>query len=235
MAEQGPSVPSTRRRPGNATHALLSTSDPAVLDATSLNLVDIGSLASWSVSSSKPNHGVGHLSDPNLNTLWQSEGGQPHLINIQFPKKQSIVVRTSLEGSEPHKRSFGQEVTKHPHPRQQISIYADVARDDSYTPQKISIRVGTHHGDLHEVKWVDLHQPTGWQHLRIGNNGAEDPSSEQDPIRAHLLQVAIVSNHMNGKDTHVRGLRVFAPKKLEMTDGAIAFTSIEFKQHETIR
>ncbi|SGY79918.1 BQ5605_C008g05250 [Microbotryum silenes-dioicae] len=166
--------------------ATMAEQDSTVLDATSLNLVDIGSLAAWSVSSSKPNHGVGHLSDPNLNTLWQSEGGQPHLVNIQFPKKQSIV---------------------------QISIYADVGRDDSYTPQKISIRVGTHHGDLHEVKWVDLHQPTGWQHLRIGNNDVDGFSSEQDPIRAHLLQVAIVSNHMNGKDTHVRGLRVFAPKK----------------------
>lgn len=51
---------------------------------------------------------------------------------------------------------------------QQVSIYADVSQDDSYTPQKISLRAGTYHGDLHEVRWVDLQQPNGWQHLQIG-------------------------------------------------------------------
>lgn len=32
------------------------------------------------------------------------------------------------------------------------------------------------------------------------------------PISAFLLQVVIVANHLNGKDTHVRGLRVLGPK-----------------------
>jgi len=36
----------------------------------------------------------------------------------------------------------------------------------------------------------------------------------RQPIRAHLIQIAIISNHMNGKDTHVRGVRIFAPKPL---------------------
>lgn len=31
------------------------------------------------------------------------------------------------------------------------------------------------------------------------------------PIYAYVLQVIIVANHMNGKDTHVRGLRVLGP------------------------
>jgi Anaphase-promoting complex, subunit 10 (APC10) len=31
------------------------------------------------------------------------------------------------------------------------------------------------------------------------------------PLHAYVLQVVIVSNHMNGKDTHVRGLRIFGP------------------------
>lgn len=40
--------------------------------ATDLSqLRDIGALAAWSVSSSKPNYGVEHLSDPNIKTLWQ--------------------------------------------------------------------------------------------------------------------------------------------------------------------
>jgi hypothetical protein len=35
----------------------------------------------------------------------------------------------------------------------------------------------------------------------------------REPIRAHLVQIAIISNHLNGKDTHVRGVRVFAPRE----------------------
>lgn len=29
-------------------------------------------------------------------------------------------------------------------------------------------------------------------------------------LRAHLLQIKILENHQNGKDTHLRGLQVFA-------------------------
>ncbi|ORY91653.1 anaphase-promoting complex, subunit 10/DOC domain-containing protein [Leucosporidium creatinivorum] len=178
---------------------------PEAADLSQLR--DIGALAAWSVSSSKPNYGVEHLSDPNIKTLWQSEGGQPHLINIQFSKKQSI---------------------------SQISIYADVSQDDSYTPQKISLRAGTYHGDLHEVRWVDLQQPNGWQHLKIGGSARGDDDGGE-PIRAHLIQIAIISNHMNGKDTHVRGVRIFAPRQPLITDGLLPFQTVAFKQHETIR
>ncbi|GAA5902925.1 hypothetical protein JCM6882_009162 [Rhodosporidiobolus microsporus] len=174
-------------------------------------LKDIGSLAAWSVSSSKPGYGVENLRDGTTATIWQSEGAQPHLISIHFNKKQSI---------------------------SQVWIYADIALDDSYTPHKVSIRAGTYHGDLHEVKWVEMAQPKGWQVLKLGGStkptdpvGAED----EEPIRAHLLQIAIISNHMNGKDTHVRGIKVFSPRPLDLEDDLLPFRSTVFKQHETIR
>ncbi|KAM0755117.1 anaphase-promoting complex, subunit 10 [Meredithblackwellia eburnea MCA 4105] len=167
------------------------------------NLRDIGSLAAWSVSSSKPGFGVEHLSDPNTKTLWQSEGPQPHLINIQFAKKQSI---------------------------SQVSIYADVNQDDSYTPQKISIRAGTYHGDLHEVRYVEMQQPNGWQVCSLSGDAEDD-----EPIRASLLQIAIISNHLNGKDTHVRGVQVFAPRQPQVSMGLMPFTTTAYKMHETIR
>ncbi len=31
------------------------------------------------------------------------------------------------------------------------------------------------------------------------------------PVHAYVLQVIIIANHMNGKDTHVRGLKVLGP------------------------
>ena len=37
-------------------------------------------------------------------------------------------------------------------PTQQVSFFVDIGLDDSYTPQKISIRAGTFYGDLQEVR-----------------------------------------------------------------------------------
>ncbi|GAA5966874.1 hypothetical protein JCM3765_004587 [Sporobolomyces pararoseus] len=175
-------------------------------------LEDIGSRGAWSVSSAKPGFGVEHLRDNDTETFWQSEGSQPHLINVQFSKKQSI---------------------------SEVWIYVDIRVDDSYTPHKISIRAGTFHGDLHEVKWVELQQAKGWQAMVLtGPAGSPDEGPTKrtsQPIRAHLIQIAIISNHMNGKDTHVRGVRVYAPKPLDLEDDLIPFRTVAFTQHETIR
>ncbi|GAA6037790.1 hypothetical protein JCM8097_005037 [Rhodosporidiobolus ruineniae] len=177
----------------------------------SSHLRDIGALASWAVSSAKPGYGVEHLRNNNTATIWQSEGAQPHLISIQFNKKQSV---------------------------SQVWLHADIALDDSYTPHKVSVRAGSYHGDLQEVKWVELNQPKGWQVLKLG--GATKPADqagpeEEEPIRAHLIQIAIISNHMNGKDTHVRGIKVFAPRPLDLEDDLLPFREPLFQQHETIR
>lgn len=32
-----------------------------------------------------------------------------------------------------------------------------------------------------------------------------------EPIEVFVLQVCILSNHLNGKDTHIRGMKVFGP------------------------
>lgn len=93
----------------------------------------------------------------------RSEGSQPHLINIQFPKKQSIVV-SLLYLSRPYtavSHRIGGE--------QEIWLYADISLDDSYTPQKLSVRAGTYHGDLHEIRLVDLPNPTGWQVIKLAS------------------------------------------------------------------
>lgn len=53
----------------------------------SLEEREIGALAVWSLSTAKPGNGVEQLRDDNIDTYWQSDGPQPHLINIQFHKK----------------------------------------------------------------------------------------------------------------------------------------------------
>lgn len=96
---------------------------------------EIGREAVLSLSTAKPGNGVDELRDDNKETYWQSDGGQPHLINVQFHKKMSIT---------------------------ELAFYLDYSLDESYTPKKMSIRSGTTNHDLVEVRVVELHEPVGW-------------------------------------------------------------------------
>ena len=51
---------------------------------------EIGNDAVWTLSSAKTGNGVEQLRDDITSTFWQSDGSQPHLINIQFMKKTRI-------------------------------------------------------------------------------------------------------------------------------------------------
>lgn len=163
---------------------------------------EIGKLAVWTVSSNKPGNGVEMLRDNNLTTYWQSDGAQPHLVNIQFQKKVRL---------------------------QQVAIYVDFKVDESYTPNKIAIRAGNSFHDLREIKVVDLVEPTGWVHISLCSNDSKDF------LRAFFMQLAVLSNHQNGRDTHIRQIKIYGPRQAAVIGHPFEFTTIEFSSKSTIR
>lgn len=105
---------------------------------------------------------------------------------------------------------------------QHISIYLDCLRDDSYTPTKILVRAGTHPYDLVDVRYREFVEPQGWYHFMLSGTSDMEPeeaqaaraSSASMPLRAielFVLQVNILGNHLNGKDSHIRCMKVFGP------------------------
>jgi len=76
----------------------------------------------------------------NVDTYWQSDGAQPHLINIQFHKKVTIM---------------------------EIALYLDYKLDESYTPKKLSIRAGSTFHDLQEIQTQTINEPNGWVHIPL--------------------------------------------------------------------
>eukprot|EP00074_Homo_sapiens_P073807 XP_011529829.1 anaphase-promoting complex subunit 10 isoform X7 [Homo sapiens] len=120
------------KQPGLETNILKMTTpnktppgaDPKQLERTG-TVREIGSQAVWSLSSCKPGFGVDQLRDDNLETYWQSDGSQPHLVNIQFRRKTTVKT---------------------------LCIYADYKSDESYTPSKISVRVGNNFHNLQEIR-----------------------------------------------------------------------------------
>jgi anaphase-promoting complex subunit 10 len=156
-----------------------------------------------------------------MDRYWQSDGPQPHYLNVHFIKLVSI---------------------------SHLRFYVDSKYDESYTPTKMQFLAGTGHHDLQTVCEMDLPAVIrGWTEVDLKHAGGppalkdneyiEDddeygnidilnvmpPQRQQilarrkwkrigtgPTLRCFLLQVRILENNQNGKDTHLRGLQMFA-------------------------
>jgi anaphase-promoting complex subunit 10 len=85
-----------------------------------------------------------------------------------------------------------------------LRLYLDFENDESYTPTKLSLLSGTGYHDLQEFAELSFEQPKGW--ITVDLSGVR----HDGVLRTMLLQVCVRENHQNGKDTHVRGLQIFA-------------------------
>ena len=161
--------------------------------------VEIGQYATWSVSTAKHGNGVGQLRDGNLQTYWQSDGTQPHLVDVQWNSNVRVM---------------------------RVELYLDFGTDESYTPKKLTLRAGNTYHDLQDIATHDLNEPQGWVTL------TSTPDSAAHCVNASLIQIAILENHQNGRDSHVRQVRVLGPP-LSMDHRA--YSSLSFSHHATWR
>ena len=183
-----------------ATATLPLMEDPAV----STTVREIGTTGCWSLSTAKPGNGVDQLRDSSLDTYWQSDGLQPHYINIQFARRQTVCA---------------------------IALFMDFNLDESYTPKKMKISVGETFHNLEEVRVVELREPRGWCTIPLWRKWGEDvldsildPDGDDDdeddedntegnnnrkrkkvplwkrkPMRTHFVQIGVTSMHQNGR------------------------------------
>ena len=167
---------------------------------------EIGDQAIWSLSSCKPGFGIDQLRDNNFDTYWQSDGPQPHLINIQFRRKTPVKF---------------------------IGMYLDYKGDESYTPNKISVRIGNDFHDLKQVELIELDEPCGWVKIELKNSNGTGAG-----VKMFMIQLGILGNHQNGRDTHVRQMRVYAPnlgKKDIIMPSRDQFSSVELAMYSCWR
>lgn len=54
---------------------------------------------------------------------------------------------------------------------QEVSLYLDFKTDESYTPQKVSIRAANSCGELIELKLIDFEEPIGWFTFKLAEKG----------------------------------------------------------------
>uniref|UniRef100_A0ACD5TD83 Uncharacterized protein n=1 Tax=Avena sativa TaxID=4498 RepID=A0ACD5TD83_AVESA len=197
---------------------------------------EMAKTAAWSVSSCKPGNGVSSLRDNSLDTYWQSAPLSPPLPPRNFspfPPDQRLsscwiwVFLVRSDGAQPHlvNIQFQKKVQL-----QLVVLYVDFKLDESYTPSKISIRAGDGFHNLKEIKTVDLLKPVGWVHVSLSGT---DP--RETFIHTFMLQIAVLANHLNGRDTHVRQIKIYGPRPNHVPHQPFHFTSRECIMYSTVR
>ncbi|KAI8074105.1 anaphase-promoting complex, subunit 10-domain-containing protein [Gongronella butleri] len=86
---------------------------------------------------------------------------------------------------------------------QQVSIFIDYYQDESYCPKHITIRGGNTYRDLCDIVEVECPEMVGWKNMDLSE-------ILDEPVRVFQLQISINSTHLNGRDTHVRQLKVYS-------------------------
>jgi anaphase-promoting complex subunit 10 len=59
---------------------------------------------------------------------------------------------------------------------------------------------------MQEVRIVELEEPMGWTTVRLV------PEDSRAALKVFFVQIAVLTNHQNGRDTHVRQVRIYGPR-----------------------
>eukprot|EP00172_Hildenbrandia_rubra_P004439 Plantae.Rhodophyta-Hildenbrandia_rubra.ctg8986.p2 GENE.Plantae.Rhodophyta-Hildenbrandia_rubra.ctg8986~~Plantae.Rhodophyta-Hildenbrandia_rubra.ctg8986.p2 ORF type:complete len:265 (+),score=41.40 Plantae.Rhodophyta-Hildenbrandia_rubra.ctg8986:907-1701(+) len=134
------------------------------------DLTDLSSQAVWTVSSAKPGNGVEKLLDGQEHTFWQSDGMQPHTVSLQFVRKVKL---------------------------KEVRVFLNYPADESYTPSRLEVKVGSYFHDLRSVGPVkELVEPVGWTVIPLcgeedgqaDNNDDDEGGIEQKKERVERMK-----------------------------------------------
>lgn len=182
---------------------------------------DVGSSpgTQWTLSSYKPGSGVAELRSSDLTKLWQSDGNQPHLISIQFSRRTcvthlSIYLDVKQDDSyTPTKIAVKAGTNYHDLTmvRQRTFDAPQGWKHFNMTPGSVDAVTAE---EDEEADGEDGQDDATQESAPAGPAGErdDDDQGESQGIRVWLIQVCILANHLNGKDTHIRRLIVFGPQ-----------------------
>ncbi|THH11023.1 hypothetical protein EW145_g931 [Phellinidium pouzarii] len=212
------------------TSSLLSMEDKHTVQPPLTRGPDIGHLAKWSVSSYKFGFGPECLRDDDPETFWQLLGRpSASFYHYSIPKENSS---TGYHSWLIRFLSVGSDCDRN---HQKVSLHLSFPLDDSYTPSTLCLRAGTSLSDLQDIRVVTLDKPNGWISFDVSAELNEE-GQEFKPVYCYVLQIIVLSNHMNGKDTHVRGLHILGPmEEASHEDDPFPFVTPQFKMYECIR
>lgn len=54
-------------------------------------------------------------------------------------------------------------------------------------------------------------------------------------MKAYFVQVAVLANHQNGRDTHIRQIKVYGPRQTTVYPLGAGFTTVDCVKYACIR
>lgn len=103
------------------------------------------------------------------------------------------------DGPQPHIIRF-----QFPHRQyiSKLSVYIDYKQDESYSPKVISIRGGTL--EMIEITRSEINVEVGWMDFPVD-------------VTVFCLEFVILQNHQNGRDCHIRNIKIFTERYVALT------------------
>lgn len=93
------------------------------------------------------------------------------------------------------------------------------------------MRCGTNFNDLQEIEVIELQEPNGWIHIPL-----KDLNDRL--VRTFMVQIAVINNHQQGRDTHLRQIKIHSPveeKPVTTADFGIKWSTPDALQFVNIR
>jgi len=163
---------------------------------------DVAGLLSASVAAGSPRGGSSSLGvrEIGAQATWSLSSCKPGF-GVDQLRDESVDTYWQSDGQLPHlvNIQFRRKVAV-----RDVALYADFKLDESYTPSKVSVRCGANFNDLQEIEVVELSEPSGWVVIPLKD-------VHDRLVRAFMVQVAIIANHQQGRDTHLRQVKVHSP------------------------
>lgn len=113
--------------------------------------MEITQLAQFNLSSSKHGNGLDQLLDDDTSKYWQSDGAQPHFIELYFNKAQRV---------------------------SELWIYVDYKVDESYTPIKILLKYQSMLSEICDYCIYDFENPQGWFKMELTSKSKINTSNK---------------------------------------------------------
>lgn len=175
----------------------------------------------WQLSTAKPGNGVEQLLDSSSETYWQSDGQtQPHWIQIHLSRRVAVS-HVCLYVDFPADESYTPK---------KVTVHAGMTHQDLWHATTVELIEPTGWCILPLQSPPDPLDDVGEdddeddaQRVESKNDDDDDDNdsnlvgttqryNQRNVIRAHLIRISVQSMHQNGRDTHVRKLRLFGPR-----------------------
>ena len=191
------------------------------------------------MSSCKAGNGVAQLRDGGLDTFWQSDGHAPHTVSLVFGRKVRVSavcfhvdfkvdesytpMRVSVRGGSSVHAMHDVAVMELEEPTGWITVRTLVpqakrhkATDDEEPPADDKTKAATASTALRLASFFPASSPTARLLSTLPNATNTPPPSAHStgglsyaPLRCHHLQLVVHTSHQQGKDTHIRQVRVY--------------------------